>query len=132
MEESIGYTGGFSGGAVIKNLPAKAGDIGDGARVHLFWVRKIPWNRKEMTTPSVFLPGKSHGQRRLAGYSPCGHKESESTEHSTAPYQQSREHRNVREEVPKENRKMPCSLQMKSCVGTLPSKWIYEKSRAKE
>ena len=26
---------------VIKNLPAKAGDIGDGARVHLFWVRKI-------------------------------------------------------------------------------------------
>ena len=31
---------------VIKNLPAKAGDIGDGARVHLFWVRKIPWNRK--------------------------------------------------------------------------------------
>ena len=28
---------------------------------------------KWQPTP-VFLPGKSHGQRRLAGYSPCGHK----------------------------------------------------------
>ena len=30
---------------------------------------------KEMATCSVFLPGKSHGQRSLAGYSPKGHKE---------------------------------------------------------
>ena len=29
---------------------------------------------KEMTTHSVFLPGESHGQRRLVGYSPWGHK----------------------------------------------------------
>ena len=29
---------------------------------------------KEMTTTSVFLPGKSHGQRSLAGYSPWDHK----------------------------------------------------------
>ena len=35
------------------------------------WVRKIPWRRKWQPTP-VFLPGKSHGQRSLAGYSPCG------------------------------------------------------------
>ena len=27
----------------------------------------------------VFLPGESHGQRSLAGYSPCGHKESDTT-----------------------------------------------------
>ena len=27
----------------------------------------------------VFLPGKSHGQRRLAGYSPWGHKEPDTT-----------------------------------------------------
>ena len=27
-----------------------------------------------MTTTSVFLPGKSHGQRSLAGYSPWDHK----------------------------------------------------------
>ena len=29
---------------------------------------------------SVFLPGESHGQRSLAGYSPWGHKESYTTE----------------------------------------------------
>ena len=28
------------------------------------WVRKIPWRRKWQTTP-VFLPGESHGQKRL-------------------------------------------------------------------
>ena len=33
------------------------------------WVGKIPWRRKWQPTP-VFLPGKSHGQRSLAGYSP--------------------------------------------------------------
>ena len=32
--------------------------------------RKIPWRRKWNPTP-VFLPGESHGQRSLAGYSPC-------------------------------------------------------------
>ena len=29
----------------------------------------------------VFLPGESHGQRSLAGYSPWGRKESDMTEH---------------------------------------------------
>ena len=33
------------------------------------WVRKIPWRRKWQPT-LVFLPGKSHGQRSLVGYSP--------------------------------------------------------------
>ena len=37
------------------------------------WVGKIPWRRKWQPTP-VFLPGESHGQRSLAGYSPWGHK----------------------------------------------------------
>ena len=32
---------------------------------------------KEMQPISVFLPGKSHGQRSLVGYSPCGCKESD-------------------------------------------------------
>ena len=36
------------------------------------WVRKIPWRRAWQPTP-VFLPGESHGQRSLAGYSPQGH-----------------------------------------------------------
>ena len=33
------------------------------------WVRKIPWRRKWQPT-SVFLPGKSPGQRGPVGYSP--------------------------------------------------------------
>ena len=44
------------------------------------WVRKTPWGRAQQPTP-VFLPGESHGQRSLAGYSPRGHKESGTTEH---------------------------------------------------
>ena len=32
------------------------------------WVGKIPWRRK-WQPPPVFLPGKSHGQRNLVGYS---------------------------------------------------------------
>ena len=43
------------------------------------WVRKIPWRRKWQPTP-VFLPGESHGQRSLVGYSPRGRKESDTTE----------------------------------------------------
>ena len=35
---------------------------------------------KEMTTTPVLLPGKSHGQRSLVGYSPWGRKESDATE----------------------------------------------------
>jgi len=38
--------------------------------------------RKWQPTP-VFLPGEFQGQRRLAGYSPCGHKESDMTEQLT-------------------------------------------------
>ena len=48
------------------------------------WVRKVPWRRKRQPAP-VFLPGKSHGQRNLAGYSPWGHRESEATEHTRDP-----------------------------------------------
>ena len=33
------------------------------------WVRKIPWRRAWQPTP-VLLPGESHGQRSLPGYSP--------------------------------------------------------------
>ena len=41
--------------------------------------RKTPWRRKWQPTP-VFLPGNFHGQRSLVGYSPWGHKESDTTE----------------------------------------------------
>ena len=38
------------------------------------WVKNIPWRREWQPTP-VFLPGEFHGQRSLAGYSTCGHKD---------------------------------------------------------
>ena len=46
------------------------------------WVRKISWRRAWLPNP-VFLPGGFYGQRNLAGYSPWGHKESDTTEQLT-------------------------------------------------
>ena len=46
------------------------------------WVGMIPWRRKWQPTP-VFLPGKFHGQRSLAGYSPRGHKELDDWTHTS-------------------------------------------------
>ena len=54
----------FSGGSVVKNLPANGFDP---------WVKKISWRRRWQPTPVLF-PGKSHGQRSLGAYSPWGHK----------------------------------------------------------
>ena len=50
----------------VKNLPAMSET----------WVQsgRSPWRRAWQPTP-VFLPGESHGLRRLAGYSPWSHKE---------------------------------------------------------
>ena len=57
-------TWGFPDDAVIKNPPANAGDSRHGFDP---WVGKIRWSRKWQPTP-VFLPGKAHEQRSLAGY----------------------------------------------------------------
>ena len=46
------------------------------------WVGKILWRREWQSIP-VFLPGESHGQRSLVGYSPRGCKESDTTEQPT-------------------------------------------------
>ena len=43
------------------------------------WVGKIHW-RREWQSTAVFLPGKAHGQRSLAIYSPWGRKEWDTTE----------------------------------------------------
>ena len=68
---------GFPGGAVVKSPPANKRRC----RKCSFdpWVRKIPWRRKWQPT-LVFLPGKSHRQRNLAGYSSWGYKGSDTTE----------------------------------------------------
>ena len=50
---------------VVKNPLANAGDVRDTVSI---WVGKIPWRRAWQPTP-VFLPGISHGQRSLVGYS---------------------------------------------------------------
>ena len=47
------------------------------------WVEKIPWRRewrRQWQPTPVLLPGKSHGRRRLVGYSPWGLEESDTTE----------------------------------------------------
>ena len=61
---------------MVKNLPAM-----QETRVQS-WDGEIPWRREWQSIP-VFLPGKFHGQRSLGGYSPWGHKKSDTTEHST-------------------------------------------------
>ena len=56
-------------------------------QVH-FLGQEDPLEKRRATTP-IFLPGESHGQRSLVGYSPEGHKESdmtEVTEHSVSSH----------------------------------------------
>ena len=51
-----------------------AGDVGS-----VLGLGRFPW-RSEWLPILVFLPGESHGQRSLAGYSPQSHKESDTIE----------------------------------------------------
>ena len=85
FEEDVGVMnshGGFSpghnpmGGSDGKESACSVGDLG------LIPDGKIPWRWKWQPTP-VFLPGKSDGWRSLAGYSPWGYKESDTTEQLT-------------------------------------------------
>ena len=62
----------FPHSSVGKESACNAGDLGSIPGFDS-WVRKIPWRRNWQCTP-VFLPGKSHGQRSLVGYSPWDHK----------------------------------------------------------
>ena len=63
---------GFPGGAVVKNLPANAGDMGLISELERP-PHPPPPRRKWQPTP-VFLPGESHGQMSLVGYSPWGRR----------------------------------------------------------
>ena len=59
---------------MVKNLPVDAGgsvrSLGQGD----------PLERRECLPTPIFLPGKSHGQRSLVGYSLWVHKESDMAE----------------------------------------------------
>ena len=69
---SLGFPGGTSGKelACQSRRPKRCRFIP--------WVEKIPWKRAWQPTP-IFLLGESHGQRKLAGYSPWGGKELDTT-----------------------------------------------------
>ena len=61
---------------MVKNLPANVGDARD--------MGSIPGSGRSPGGGNgnpVFLPGKFHGQRSLAGCSPWGRKELDTTEH---------------------------------------------------
>ena len=65
---------------MVKNLPAMLVTCVQA----LGW--KDPLEREWQPTP-VFWPGESHGQKSLAGYSPWGHRELDTTERVTqTPY----------------------------------------------
>ena len=67
------HTMGIPGGSVCEESTCNVRDL-----VQLLgW--EDPWRRKQLPT-GVFWPGEVHGQRSLAGFSPCGHKESDTTE----------------------------------------------------
>ena len=64
---------GFPGGSGVKTWSANAGEVGS-----------IPGSGRfpgegNGNLLQVFLPGKSHGQKSLVGYSPCSRKESDTT-----------------------------------------------------
>ena len=58
---------------MVKTPPANAGDMGS------IPVGKISWRSKWQPTP-IFFPEKPYGQGSLAGCSPGGPKESDTTE----------------------------------------------------
>ena len=69
----LGSHGASQVAQLVKNLPA----------VQETQVRSLGWEdplEKEMATTLVFLPVESHEQRSLAGYSPWGRKELDTTE----------------------------------------------------
>ena len=57
---------GFPSGSVVKNLPANAGDAGDMGFLARAWKEPL---EEAQPTPAL-LPGESHGQRSLMGYTP--------------------------------------------------------------
>ena len=65
---------GFPGGSDGEESFCNAGDMGS-----IPGLGRFPWRREQLLTP-VLWPGEFHGQRSLAGYSPWGCKESDTTE----------------------------------------------------
>ena len=77
-EERMGYPLQYSWASLVAQL-VKESAFSVGRSGFNSWVGKLPWRRIWQSTPAL-LPGKSHGQRSLIGYSPWGRKESDTTE----------------------------------------------------
>ena len=85
FRKGLHFPVGFPGGSVGKESACNAGDTGDASLI--LGSGRFPWRKKWQPTP-VYLPGESHGQRSLVGYSPWGRKKLDTTEatgHSTLP-----------------------------------------------
>ena len=59
----------------VKNLHVNTGDVRDASLIP-----GLGGSPGGGHGNPVFLPGESHGQRSLTGYSPLGHRESDTTE----------------------------------------------------
>ena len=66
--------------SVVKNLLANTENIGDAGSIPGLGRPSGDGNDNPL---QLFLPGKSHGQRSLEGYSPWGCKQSDMTERLT-------------------------------------------------
>ena len=70
--------GGFPGSSVGKEFTCNAGEQ---ERRFDPWVGKLSWRRAwQPPPPPLFLPRESRGKRSLAGYSPQGRREWDTTE----------------------------------------------------
>ena len=65
----------WRGGAVVKTPAANAGDAGDAVSI----LGSEGSHRGENGNPLLFLPGESHEQRSLEGFSPWGRQELDTT-----------------------------------------------------
>ena len=79
-------------GSVVKNLPPNSGDSGNADLIPgLGSSPKIGWQ-----PAPIYLPGKFHGPRTLAGYSPYGCKELDTTEQLSTHILNRRPSRSIR------------------------------------
>ena len=98
------------------------------------WVQSLgqedPWRREWEPTP-VFLPGESHGQRSLAGYSPWGCKELDTTErptHTLSPRSRRVSFSSSSAELGGEGRSVAAFPQLKAFISqenALGSRWCF-------
>ena len=71
LSDTCGYKPGFPCGSVVENLPA----LQEPQETQVWSLGEEGCLERKMASHSSILAGKFHGQRRLVGYSPWGHKE---------------------------------------------------------